>query len=163
MAKIIPTRGSQNVQVSEFVVSFNDTMADATGNVVKDMGAITAGDFFKALNMAPGVEIVGGEIQVEVQGVGPSPYTVEVGTSSDGTVANFNSHLSGGAISLLTAVGTRTPLVLTNLLAFPGLISAAPNDIFIRLIRTGAIATAGRFVIRVMHITRGKVNEAIPA
>lgn len=160
MAKILTTRGSQNVQVAEFVHSWNDTMVEV-GGVLKDMGAVTAGDVFKAVNMPPNVEVVGGEIQVEIQGVGPTAYTMEVGTSSDGTAANFAATFSG-VTSLLTAVGTRTALTLTGAASYPGLLSAVPNDIFIRLIRSVAVATAGKFVVRVMFITRGKVNEAVP-
>jgi hypothetical protein len=77
MAEIRTTRGSQNVQVSEFVISVADTMKDVNG-VSKDMTAVTAGDIFKAINLPPNVEVIGGEVQVEVQGVGPTAYTVEV-------------------------------------------------------------------------------------
>jgi hypothetical protein len=160
MAKITTVRGSQNVQVAEYICNWNDTQVEV-GGVLKDMGAVTAGDVFKAMNLPPNAEVIGGEIQVEVQGVGPTAYTVEVGTSSDGTAANFAATFSG-AISLLTAVGTRTALTLTGAASFPGLINAVPNDIFIRLIRSVAVATAGKFVVRVMFITRGKVNEAVP-
>jgi hypothetical protein len=161
MAKILPTRGSQNVQEAEFVCNWNDTMAEV-GGVLKDMGAITAGDVFKAVQLPPNVEIIGGEVQVEVQGVGPTAYTVEVGTSSDGTAANFSNTLLG-ATSLLTAIGTRTALTLTSASVNPGLQSANPNDLFIRLIRSVAVATAGKFVLRVQFIQRGKIDEAVPA
>lgn len=160
MAKILTTRGSQNLQVAEFFASWNDTMVDVAG-VTKDMGAVTAGDVFKGFNLPPNVEVVGGEIQVEVQGVGPTAYTVEVGTSSDGTAANFAATFSG-ATSLLAAVGTRTALTLTSATSFPGLISAVPNDIFLRFIRSVAVATAGKVAIRVQFMQRGKVNEAVP-
>ncbi len=158
MAKIIPARGSQNVQVAQYVCSWNDTQTDVNG-VLKDMGAVTAGDIFKAIQLPPNAEVIGGELQVEVQGVGPTAFTVEVGTSTTGT--DFaNTFL--GATSLLTAVGTRTALTLTGAAAFPGLMSAAFNDVYIRLIRSVAVASAGKFTIRVMFITRGKANEAVP-
>jgi hypothetical protein len=163
MAKLLSTRASQNVQVAEFVASFSDTMADATG-VLKDMTSITTGDFFKAVQLPPNVEIVGGDIQIDVQGVGPTAYTLEVGTSSDGTVANFNNHLSNATtFDLKGAVGARLALTFLNALAFPGLMSANPNDIFIRLIRSVAVATAGKFTLRVMFIQRGKADEAVPS
>lgn len=158
MAKILTTRGSQNVQVAEFVCNWNDTMVDVNG-VTKDMGAVTAGDIFKAVNLPPNAEVIGGEVQIEVQGVGPTAYTVEVGTSSTGT--NFAATFSG-TIDLLGAVAARTALTLTGSASYPGLMSAVPNDVYIRLIRSVAVATAGKFVLRVMFITRGKVNEAAP-
>lgn len=161
MAKILTTRGSQNVQVAEFVASFSDTMVNADGTL-KDMLAVTTGDVFKAINLPPNVEVIGGEMQVEVQGVGPTAYTVEVGTSSDGTAANFAATFLA-ATSLLTAVGTRTALTLTSATSYPGLMSASPNDIFIRLIRSVAVASAGKFAVRVMFIQRGKIDEAVPA
>lgn len=161
MSKLLATRGSQNVQEAEFVASFSDTMVEV-GGVLKDMLAITTGDVFKAISLPPNAEIIGGEVQVEVQGVGPTAYTVEVGTSSDGTAANFANGLLG-ATSLLTAVGTRTALVLTSATVNPGLQTANPNDIFIRLIRSVAAATAGKFVVRVQFIQRGKLDEAVPS
>lgn len=155
------TRSSQNVQVAEFVVSVADTMYDVAGTL-KTMTAVTTGDVFKAINLPPNVEVIGGEVQVEVQGVGPTAYTVEVGTSSDGSAANFAATFTS-TVSLLGAVGARTALTLTGAASYPGLISANPNDIFIRLIRSVAVATAGKFALRVMFIQRGKSDEAVPA
>jgi hypothetical protein len=152
------TRGSQNVQVAEFVASFNDTMKDTSG-ALKDMAAVTAGDVFKAINLPPNAEIIGGEVQVEVAGVGPTAYTVEVGRSADGVA--FTEAALLAATSLLTAAGTRTALTLTDADVNPGFQSAVPNDVYIRLIRSVAVATAGKFVLRVMFVQRGKVNEAV--
>lgn len=150
-------RGSQPVQVAEFVCAFNDTMRDVNG-VLKDMGAVTAGDVFKAISLPPNVEVVGGEVQVEVQGVGPTAYTVEVGTSSDGTT--FAATFSG-AVDVKGAVASRTALTLTAAAAYPALMSQVPNDVFIRLIRSVAVASAGKFVVRVQFVTRNKMNEVI--
>ncbi len=158
MAKIIPTRGSQNVQMAEYVCSFNDTQVDVNG-VTKDMGAVTAGDIFKAIQLPPNAEVVGGDVQIEVQGVGPTAYTVEVGTSTNGTA--FAATFSG-AVDLLGAVAARTALTLTGSASYPGLMSASFNDVYVRLIRSVAVATAGKFVVRVLFITRGKQNEAVP-
>jgi len=160
MAKIFGARGSQNVQVAEFIHAWNDTMVEV-GGVLKDMGAITTGDVFKAINMPPNAEVIGGEVQVEILGVGPTNYTMEVGTSSDGTAANFAATFSS-TVDLKGAVGARTALTLTGAASYPGLLNAVPNDIFVRLIRSAAVATAGKSVLRVMFITRGKVNEAVP-
>lgn len=157
MAEIRTTRGSQNVQVSEFVISVADTMKDVNG-VSKDMTAVTTGDIFKAINLPPNVEIIGGELQIEVQGVGPTAYTVEVGRSADGLAFTEASLLA--ATDLKTAIGTRTALTLTDADVNPGFQSAVPNDIYIRLIRSVAVATAGKFVLRVMHVTRGKVDDS---
>lgn len=159
MAKLVPTRQSQNVQVAEFVANFSDTMVDAAG-VLKDMLAVTAGDVFKAINLPKGAQVVGGELQVEILGVGPTAYTVEVGHTTDGLPGTFaNSML--GATDVKTAVGTRTALVLTSALVNPGFQSAVPNDVYVRIIRSVAVATAGKFTVRVMFVVRDKGNEVI--
>lgn len=160
MAKLQAARGSQNVQVAEFVASFDDTMVDTAG-ALKTMSAVTAGDIFKAISLPPNVEIIGGELQVEVQGVGPSAYTVAVGRSADGAAFTEASLLS--ATSVLTAVGTRTALTLTDADVNPGFQSAVPNDIFVQIVRSVAVATAGKFVVRVMFVQRGKIDEANPS
>lgn len=151
--KLQAARGSQNVQVAELVVDFADTMVDVAG-VEKSMSAVTAGDIFKAINLPPNAEVIGGDVQVEVQGVGPTAYTVEVGTH-DG--ASFTATYSG-AVDLKGAVGARTALTLTA-----AAITGVLNNIHMRLIRSVAVATAGKFVVRVMFVTRGKVNEAVPS
>ncbi len=162
MSKLYTSRGGQNVQIAEFVAAFNDTMTDVAG-ASKDMLAVTTGDVFKAISLPPNAEIVGGDVQIEVQGVGPTAYTLEVGSSTDGSAANFSNQLSGGTtIDLKGAVAARTALTLTSALSFPALMSQVPNDIYIRLIRSVAVATAGKFVLRVMFVTRGKVDEAYP-
>lgn len=161
MAQLQTARGSQNVQVAELVLSVSNTMKDV-GGVNKDMVAVTAGDVFKAISLPPNAEVIGGEVQVEVQGVGPTAYTMEVGTSSDGTAANFSATMSG-AVDMKGAVGARTALTLTNAAVNPGVQSAVPNDVFIRLIRSVAVATAGKHVLRVMFVQRGKVDEAVSA
>lgn len=158
MALLQQIRGSQPLQVAEFVCSFNDTMKDVNG-VLKDMLSVTAGDTFKAISMPPGAVIVGGELQVETQGVGPTAYTVAVGRSADGIA--FTEAALLGATSVLTAAGTRTALVLTDADVNPGFQSAVPNDVFIQIVRSVAVATAGKFSLRVWFTTRGKMNEAI--
>lgn len=160
MGKLFTARGSQNVQVAEFVASFNDTMVDVTG-ATKDMLSITTGDIFKAINLPPNAEVIGGEVQVEVQGVGPTAYTVDVGRSADGLA--FTEASLAGSVDLKGAVGARTALTLTDSDVNPGFQSAVPNDVYIKLIRSVAVATAGKFVLRVMFIIRGKVDEAVPS
>lgn len=157
--KLFATRGSQNVQVAEFVCSFDDTMVDTSG-ATKTMSAITTGDIFKAISLPPGAVIIGGELQVEVQGVGPTAYTVAVGRSADGAAFTEASLLA--ATDVKTAVGTRTALTLTDADVNPGFQSAQYNDVYIQIVRSVAVATAGKFALRVMFVTRGKVNEAYP-
>ena len=171
MAKLIPARGGQNVQEADFICSWNDTMNDvsvlnasnpALSGVLKDMGAVTAGDVFKIMNMPPNAVLLGVEVQVEVAGVGPTAYTVELGHTTDGLSGTFANSILG-ASDLKAAVGTIYVGVRTSAFIFPGLVSASPNDIYMRLIRSVAVATAGKFGVRVQFITRGKVNEAYPA
>jgi len=161
MALLQTARGAQYVLESELVINWNDTMVEV-GGVTKDMGAVTAGDVFKAVFLPPNSEIVGGEVQVEVAGVGPTAFTIEAGTSSDGTAANFVNNMLGVS-DLKAAVGVTYPLVKTAAAVNPGLQSAVPNDVFIRLIRSVAVATAGKAVLRVQYILRGKINEAVPS
>lgn len=156
---LIPSRGSQNVQVAEFVCSVADTMKDVNA-ALKDMVSVTAGDTFKAISLPPNVEIIGGELQVETAGVGPTAYTVAVGRSADGIA--FTAAALLAATSVLTAAGTRTALTLTDANVNPGFQSAVPNDVYIQIVRSVAVATAGKFVLRVMFVQRGKVDEAVP-
>jgi hypothetical protein len=81
------------------------------GGVLKDMLAVTAGDVFKAIQLPPNAEIVGGEVQVEVQGVGPRPTRWK--SARLRTARQRTSPTRFGATSLLTAIGTRTALTLT--------------------------------------------------
>lgn len=157
MATLQAARGGQNVQIAEFVCAFNDDMKDVNG-VSKTMSAITTGDIFKIANLPPGAQVVGGDVQIEVQGVGPTAYTAEVGTSTTGT--NFAATFTS-TVDLLGAVGARTALTLTSANSYPALMSQVPNDIYLRLIRSVAVATAGKFVVRIMYITRGKLDEAV--
>ena len=101
--------------------------------------------------MTIGAVIVGGELIVETQGVGPTAYTVSVGNSSSAT-----AYLA--ATDLKAASGTRTALLLTSALG-----SNDGKNVRITIASTVANASAGKFRIRVMYTIDGKANEVNPS
>ena len=147
MALLRKTRGAQYPLVAEFVFAFNDTMADVNG-VMKTFGSVfgDAGTF-EVIPLPVGAVISGGELIVETQGVGPTAYTVSVGTVDSAT-----SLL--GATSLLAAASSRTALLLTSSLA-----GISGKDVRIAIASTVANATAGKFRLRVQYTIDNRHNE----
>lgn len=151
MAKLKATRGAQWPLVAEFVANYSDTMLDVNG-VEKTFGSVyTDAGTFEVIPMPIGAVIVGGELIVETQGVGPTAYTVSVGNSSSAT-----AYLA--ATDLKAASGTRTALLLTSALG-----SNDGKNVRITIASTVANASAGKFRIRVMYTIDGKANEVNPS
>jgi len=146
MAKLTKARSAQYPLVAEFVFNFNDTMLDIN-SVEKSFGSVfgDAGTF-EVIPLPPGAVIVGGELIVETQGVGPTAYTVSVGNSSSAT-----AYLA--ATDLKAASGTRT--ALTGL----GLGSNDGKNVRIAIASTVANASAGKARVRVMYTIDGRANE----
>ena len=149
MSLIQTTRGSQPVMSAEFAFSFNDTMKDVAG-VTKTFGAVfTDAGVFEAINLPLGAVVIGGDLIVEAQGVGPTVYTVAVGTA--GAPTAFLA-----ATSLLTAAGTRTALTGLGLAAVDG------KNVRVAIASTVANATAGKFRLRLEYVTDGRITEVNP-
>lgn len=144
MAVKLATRGSQNVQSAQFTVNFNDTMLDVNG-VSKTFGSVfgDAGTF-EVFKMPLGSVIVGGELIVETAGVGPTVYTMSVGTSASAT--NILA-----ATSLLATGRT----ALTGL----GLLSNDGSNVRVTIASTVANATAGKFRVRIEYVIDDKVDQ----
>lgn len=159
MALLKAARTAQTVLASEFVFNYNDTMKD-TSAVTKTFGSVyTDAGTFEVINMPNGAVIVGGEVIVETQGVGPTAYTVAVGTSASG-----NALLT--ASSLLAAAGTEYPLTTDTAAGTTNTTSLAVNDgknIRITIASTVANATAGKFRVRVRYTIDGRANEVVPS
>jgi hypothetical protein len=154
MAKLIAARGSQNVQCSEFIFSFNDTMKDVAG-VEKTFGSTyTDAGNFEIINLPVGAQIVGGDIVVETQGVGPTAYTINLGTSGGAAIL-------ASAFDLKGAVNARTALLLTTLTGA----TSCNTGLNIRMAVTSSVAnaTAGKFRITVLWKLDGRMQEAVPA
>lgn len=148
MALKTATRGAQRVQSAQFTVNFNDTMVDVNG-VTKSFGStFTDAGTFEVVKMPVGAVIVGGELIVETAGVGPTAYTMSVGTSASAT--NIL------AATTLLATG-RTALTGLGLLSNDGL------NIRVTIASTVANATAGKFRLRVEYVIDGKVDEVVTA
>lgn len=146
MAKLTKARSAQYPLVAEFVFNFNDTMLDIN-SVEKSFGSVyTDAGTFEVIPLPPGAVIVGGELIVETQGVGPTAYTVSVGNSSSAT-----AYLA--ATDLKAASGTRT--ALTGL----GLGSNDGKNVRIAIASTVANASAGKARVRVMYTIDGRANE----
>lgn len=140
------TRGAQRVQMSEFVANYNDTAVDAVTGATKGFGTTIAENLVFDSNLLPvGAVITQGELIVETAGVGPTAYTVAIGTS-DGT-----------ALLAATSILATGRTVFTTL----GLAANAGVNIRITMASTVAVATAGKFRVRVYFTIDGKVDEVI--
>ena len=157
MATLKATRSAQFPLASEFTFNFNDTMAD-TSAATKTFGSVyTDAGTFEVINLPMGATILGGEVIVETQGVGPTAYTVAVGNSSTG-----NLYLA--ASSLLAAVGTRYPFTMNTASGTTSTTSLGANDgknVRITIASTVANATAGKFRVRIQYTIDGRANEVI--
>ena len=91
--------------------------------------------------------VCGGELIVEVAGVGPTAYTVALGTS-----ANAASLLA--ASSLLAVADTRYAILLTKQLD-----TNAGLDVQLTMVDSVAAATAGKFRVRIMYTIDNRANE----
>jgi hypothetical protein len=142
-------RGVQRLLMSEFVANYNDTGVDAVTGATKGFGTTIAENLVMDSNLLPvGAVIDHGELVVETAGVGPTAYTVAVALS-DGTV-------------LLAA----TSILATGRTAFTGTgfpQSTAGVQVRITMASTVAVATAGKFRVRVFFTIDGKADEVITA
>jgi hypothetical protein len=154
MPLLYAARGAQYLLSSEFVFNFNDTLKDING-VVKTLGSTyTDAGTFDIINLPAGAQIVGGDIVVETAGVGPTAYSINLGTSGSAAI-----YLS--AFDLKSAANTRSALLLTTLTGA----NSSINGLNVRMAVTSSVAnaTAGRWRITVLWKIDGKVNEAYPA
>lgn len=145
MAKLLASRTAQYPLIAEFRFNFNDTAIDAVTGALKTFGSAFAdGIVFDALPLPYGAVITSGELIVEVAGVGPTAYTVALGS-----VASATDVL---AATDLKTVG-RTPL--TGL----GLAHNAGGNIRMTISSSVANATAGKFRLRVGYTVDNRSNE----
>ena len=142
-------RGAQYFLVAEFTGNFNDTMKDING-VVKTLGSNVADQgTFEAILLPVGAVIMpGGELIVETAGVGPTAYTVQIGTA-----ATPSAFLGPTTLT----VAARTAFVPAPVYPVPG----DGSNVRIAIVSTGANATAGKFRVRVPYTIDGKVNETV--
>lgn len=142
------TRAAQWPLVAEFTASFSDTAKDAVTGTVKGFGTTIAENLIlDAIALPQGAVVCGGEVIVETQGVGPTAYTVKLGVTGDD--ACFLA-----ASDLLAAANTRYPLLLTKQLA-----ANDGKDLRLTMASTVAVATAGKFRIRVMYTIDGRADN----
>lgn len=147
------SRSAQRLLAAEFTANFNDTAVDSVTGATKGFGTTIAENLiFDAINLPAGAVIAGGELIVETAGVGPTVYTVKAGVAGDDAC-----YLA--ASDLLAAANTRYPLLLTKALAS----NAAGLNVRITLASTVAVATAGKFRLRVLFTIDGKADEVYPA
>jgi hypothetical protein len=151
MALLYAARGSQPLQVSEFIFNFNDTMKDVSG-VTKTFGSVfgDAGNF-EIIKLPPGAQIVGGDIVVETAGVGPTAYTINLGTSGGAAIL-------ASAFDLKGAANARTALLLTTLTGATSTLTGL--DIRMAVTSTVANASAGKWRITVLWKLDGRVMES---
>lgn len=145
MSKLNAARSAQWPLVSEFTFNFDDTIVDVNG-VVKSFGAnFNDAVVANIINLPDGAVIIGGELAVEVAGVGPTAYTASLGDSVSPTrYAN--------AVDLKTA--GRTALSLSGFRTI--------ENIRLSIGSTVANATAGKATVRVMYTLPNRANEVVP-
>ncbi len=151
MSALKATRAAQEVLCSEFVFNFDDTFVDING-VSKTFGAggVAVALVADIIKLPKGAQIVGGDLVVETQGVGPTAYTAALGIAGD-TACYL------AANDLLAASSTRTALLLTKPLA-----SNTGTDIRITMVNSVAAATAGKVRITVLWKLDGRATTAVP-
>lgn len=146
MSKLRPTRSAQRVMSAEFVFSFNDTMEDING-VEKSFGSTHADQgTFDVIPMPVGAVIVGGEVIVETAGVGPTAYTMDVGTAASGAALANDVNLKSAARTALTVAA---------------LACNAGEKVRIAIASTEANATAGKVRVRVNYTIDGKADDVL--
>ena len=152
MSVKIATRAAQKVMSTEFVFNYNDTAVDTVAGTSKSFGSTyTDAIVFDCINLPKGAIVVGGDLIVETQGVGPTAYTVALGIAG-----NTACYLA--ATSLLAAANTRTALLLTTALA-----STGGANVRMTIASTVANATAGKFRIRVEYVIQDREDEVNPS
>lgn len=152
MATLLKTPDAQTVLQAEFTYSMLTADADKmlnTSGVMTQFNKITsAGDTtFDVMTLPPGAQVVGGDISVLTQVVGPTAATLSVGDSASAT-------RYASAVSTLTASGTRTALTITGFIT-------AGNPIRLTLNNTVAAATAGKVKVAIQFTVTGRSNENI--
>jgi hypothetical protein len=146
MAKLIATRAAQYPLIAEFVFNFNDTMVDVNG-VTKTFGSVyTDAGTFEVIPLPPGAIIQGGELIVETAGVGPTAYTVSVGTSASATALLAATSVLSAGRTALTGLGYNAN-------------ANAGGNIRIAIASTVANASAGKIRVRVAYTVDGRSNE----
>lgn len=153
MALKLATRSAQWPLVSEFIFSFDDTMLDING-VSKTFGAggTAVNGVFDIIKLPPGAEVLGGQVVVELQSVGPSPYTAKLGVAGNDAI-----YLAAATCDLLGAVNARYPILTTTTLG-----SNTGLNVRMTMVNTGAAATAGKWRVSVFWKLDGKANEVYP-
>jgi hypothetical protein len=148
MALLRAARTAQSPLVAEFTFNFNDTMVDVAG-ATKTFGFVQADQgTFEVIPLPPGAIITGGEVIVEVQGVGPTLYTINVGNTGSATA--FAS-----AVDLKGAVGTRTALTGLGFNA----VANAGGNVRIAIVSTVAAASAGKARVRVEYTVDRRATD----
>ena len=160
MSKLLASRSAQWPLMLEFTVDVStavaDTMATVVGNVIGGAAPATAavsqavggfyagvGQIYEIMPLPVGAVILSGELGVNNAVVGPTASGITIGDA-----ANAARYL--GSTSLLAAA--RTAVVPT------GYISLGEN-IRVTITNTVAVATAGKFSIRLVYTIGGRQNE----
>lgn len=162
--KKLAARTVQYPMIAEFVFDWNDWVVDSADGAKKTFGSTVALSkdpnesgltgpvantiTFDCIPLPPGAVLCGGELIIEVAGVGPTAYTLTLGIAGSLTTVL-------GSTSLLAAASTRTALLLTSALQH----ASGGANLRATVAYTVANATAGRFRIRLMYTVDSRANE----
>lgn len=156
-------RSAQYPLVAEFQFAFNEWVQDSVDLTKKTLGSTVANStdplevgllgpvantiVFDGISMPLGAVITGGELIIDVAGVGPTAYTAKVGISGDDAALL-------AATDIKAAAGTRTALLLTKPLLCNG-----GTNVRVTVAYTVANATAGKARVRVHYTVDGRAQE----
>lgn len=163
MAKLIASRGAQNVLVQSFDFNWNNWVIDSVDGTKKTLGSTVALStdpsesaltgpvantiVFDCMPMPYGAVIQGGEVIVETAYAGCTAATLSLG------IAGATTGLVS-ATSIMAAANTRVALLLTTALQ-----CNAGANIRATIAYTVANATAGKVRVRLLYTMDGRHSE----
>lgn len=145
MPLLTPTRTSQTIKSADFVIEFNDTMANVAG-VVESYAAVAA-HAFDVIGLPPGSIVVGGTLVTDTAHTGSTALNVIVGDS-----LSTNRYLT---------TTDKTTAAKTDLLHTGYRTVGASGTIRITITPTVAAVTAGKLTLRVNYVTDGEASMVL--
>lgn len=145
MPLLIPTRVAQVIKNVDFVISFDDTMAN-TASVVESFAAVAA-HAFDVIDLPPGSIVIGGALVTDIAATGSTALNVTVGDS-----LNTSRYL--GTTDKTTAA--KTDLLHTGYRTVD-----AASKIRVTITPTLAAVTAGKLTLRISYVTDGEASRVL--
>lgn len=145
MPLLTPTRTSQTVKSVDFVINFDDTMANTAG--VTESFAAVAAHAFDVIGLPPGSIVVGGELVTDTGATGSTALNVIVGDSLSTNRYLGTTDKTAAARTALVPTGYRTV--------------GSSGTIRVTITPTLAAVTAGKLTLRVNYVTDGEASMVL--